>query len=169
MPAPMGIQYPLLMKVFSADRNLSARSGNGIVIGVIYQRNVRESARAAHSLEEWVRRNPDSPFAGTEVHLVALAIDELSDLGQALTRDSVDICYIAPLRASSLDTLLSVTRRLSLATCTGVPEYVEQGVSVGVGVKADHPQILINMFATKLETLELGSEVLTLARIYAKE
>ena len=169
MPVPMDIQYPLLMKVISADRNLSARSGTELVIGVLYQKSVRESSRAAHALSEWSKKNPITPIAGSTVRLVLLAVDEIAGLELSLTRDSVDLCYIAPLRAASLDSLLSVTRRVGVATCTGVPEYVERGVSIGIGVKADRPQILVNMAAARAEKIELSSQVLQLARIYAKD
>lgn len=169
MPVPIEIQYPLLMRVFSADRNLTARSGSDMVIGVIYQKGVRESSQAAAALQEWARRNPSSPIAGSTVRLVPTAVDEMAGLDLRLLRDSVDLCYIAPLRAASLDSLLAATRRAGVATCTGVPEYVERGVSVGIGVKADRPQILVNMSAAKAEGIELGSQVLKLARVFGKD
>ncbi len=170
MPVPIDIQFPLLLKVFSADRSLTERSGTGeFVIGVIYQTSVRESARAAEAIKEWVEGNPGTPVAGLLVRIRLLAIDDMAGLGLRLSRDSVDLCYITPLRAANLDSLLSITRLAGVATCTGVPEYVERGVSVGVGVKADHPQILVNLIGARAEKIELSSRVLKLARIFAKD
>ena len=169
MPVPIEVQYPLLMKVLSADRNFSARSGSEIVIGVLYQENVRESSRAAQALRDWARQNPSTPVSGSTVRLVMVPVEAVSGLELSLERDSVDLCYITPLRAASLDSLLSVTRHVGVATCTGVPEYVERGVAIGIGVKADHPQILVNMASARVEKIDLGSQVLQLARVYDKD
>jgi hypothetical protein len=169
MPVPVDVQLPLLLKVLSTDRNLMAHSEGEIVVGVIYQRNVRESSRIAEAVKDHIGSAPSHTIAGKGTRMKYIAIDDLADLDSRLARDSVDVCYISPLRAASLDSLLAVTRRLAIITCTGVPEYVERGVTVGVGVKGDHPQILVNMMAARAERVEFGSRVLKLARIYSKE
>jgi hypothetical protein len=48
---------------------------------------------------------------------------------------------------------------------TGVPEYVERGLAIGVGVKGERPEIVINLDASRAEGAELNAQVLRIARI----
>ena len=48
---------------------------------------------------------------------------------------------------------------------TGVPEYVDQGVAVGVGIRKDRPLIIVNLEQARAEGSVFSSQLLALARI----
>jgi hypothetical protein len=96
---------------------------------------------------------------------VALALVDYADLAAVLQRERIDVLYVTPMRAVDFDTLKATVRASQVITVTGVPEYVERGLAIGVGVKGERPEIVINLDASRAEGAELNAQVLRIARI----
>jgi len=165
MAVPMDIQYPLLLKVLSAERGFRARVGKELVIGILHQPRFRRSIDAKETLAEVIAKTPVTPLQTIPVRAVAVAIDGESELAAALADTTIDLCYVTPLRAINVTAVAAATAARRIMTCTGVPEYVEEGVAVGVDAKGGRPQILINLAAAKTEGIEFPSQLLRLATI----
>ena len=167
LDVPMNIQLPLLLKVLSADRNLRERAGAELMIGVIYQQRYRASVNTMEAILEVGGQSALSPFPDQPLRLVAIPVDNAGVIDSLLAAHEVDVCYLAPLRATGLAPILSATRARRIVTCTGVPEYIESGVAIGFDAKGGKPQIVINIEAAKAEGIDFSSQLLKLARIIA--
>lgn len=165
MPVPAQIQLPLLLKVLSADRNLRERAGDELVIGVFYQARYRASMGTMETLFEIVGKSLNPPFPDQPVRFVPVPIESDPNWDSLITALDLDVCYVAPLRAMGIGDLLLATRSNHAVSCTGVPEYVESGVSVGFDTHGGKPQIVINVGAAKAEGIDFTSQLLKLARI----
>ncbi len=162
---PVEVQVPLLAKILSFDRNLAARSERELVLGVLFQRRYRTSANVADEVRDAVRRLPPGAVGGRRVRTVPIDLDDTPDLETALGRNGVLVLYVAPLRAADIRALASICRSLRVTSITGVPSYVESGVSVGIGVRGERPEIVINLVASRAEGADLNAQLLKLARI----
>lgn len=164
MSVPVGVQHTVLMKVLAYNRSLQARMGNEIVIGVLYQSKFRSSLRAK---EEFIKagRISSSSMEGRTFEYVATEVSEITDLRTFLDKNKVDILYVAPLRAIDIETIASASRSQGVLTLTGVPNFVESGLAVGVALKGDQAQIEINLAAAKAEGADFTSQLLKVVRI----
>ena len=165
MATPTSTQIPLFMKILSFDRNLKSRVGSEIVIGVVYQSKFRSSY---NTQTEFIGLMLDPSFRKVEnlpVRCVSLDLDEDSNFDSTLVNESVDMLYISPLRTIEMKDLIAHTREKHLLTFTGVPEYVENGITVGIGTKGEKPEVLINLTAAKTEGVDFNSQLLKLAKI----
>lgn len=169
MSVPMSIQVPLLMKVISADRKLAERSGSELVIGVFYQPRYRVSVATMESFVEAAGSPPTSPIAGQSARVIPVPIEGEPDWESLVVSNNLDVCYVTPLRAIGIADLLPVVRAHKTITCTGVPEYVDAGLSVGFDTRGGKPQIIINVNAAKHEGIDFSSQLLNLARIVEKD
>jgi len=167
MPVPMEIQLPLLLKILSADRQLRERAGDELVIAVFYQPRYNASVEAMETLLKEADRPIDPPIPDQPIRLVPVPLEGEPNWDSLLSALEVDVCYLAPLRATGLAPILSATRARKIVTCTGVPEYVESGVTVAFGAKAGKPQIIINLESARAEGADFTSQLLKLARIIA--
>jgi len=165
MTVALDVQYPLLMKVLSADHRLRERVGGQIVIGVVYQRKFRESVRTLEELQDLIRKNPISPLPEIAVSLIPIAIEDGVDFEAEIAKAGVNVCYFAPLRAIDVKPLVTAASSRKMVTCTGVLEYMDLGVSVGIGLKGGRPELLINLVVAKAVGVDFSSQVLKLARI----
>lgn len=165
MAVPVSIQVPLLMKVISADRRLGERSGSELVIGVFYQPRFRASVATMESFIEAAGAPLVSPIDGQPARVLSVPIEGQPDWDALIVSNELDVCYIAPLRALGVTDLLPAARAHQAVTCTGVPEYVEAGLSIGFDSRGGKPQIVINMDAAKSEGIDFSSQLLKLARI----
>ena len=165
MLVPVDVQLPLFLKLLAFDRNLKTRVGNEIVIGIVYQRIFRTSLNVK---DEWLGEIDKSSIKKIQeipIHYVTVDISDKIDLAKAISRDHIDILYIAPLRAVKIETITSVSRAKQVITLTGVPDYVESGLAVGIGIKGEKPQFIINLPVAKAEGADLSSQVLKLAKV----
>ena len=64
-----------------------------------------------------------------------------------------------------IDNIIDISRREKIITLTGVPEYVNMGLAVGIDIRENRPQIVINMSAAKAEGADFSSQLLKLSKI----
>lgn len=164
MPVPVKMQYPLLLKILTFDRQLKVRNPDEIVIGIVYQTKFRASLNAKNELlgaasDSKLRRIESMP-----VRCVSIDLDNTT-LKEALQDDPLSVLYIAPLRVTDMKEVAAFSRRNKVLTFTGVPDYVEAGVSVGIDTKGDRPLIIINLTSAKAEGSDFNAQFLKLAKV----
>jgi hypothetical protein len=157
-------QYPLLIKILQFDRNLTSRTGQEVVIGVIYQGRFRASKRACDEMRKAAQAAGTERVGDRRIDLVAIDIERMN-LEQMLDSLHVDVAYVAPLRATDIKTITDVTRDLHITTVTGVEEYVHQGLAVGLGVWQEKPRVFVNLEASRAEGADFSSRLLSLAEV----
>jgi hypothetical protein len=166
MVVPVEAQVPLLYKILTFDRNLGARAaGDDIVIAIIYQETFRPSVTARNQVQETARKLGVSTILGHPVQWVSLELGEVADLAAAFVKHRVDVVYVAPLRGIGLDRITAAAREKRVTSFTGVPEFVDKGIAVGIGLQRERAQILINLVAARAEGAEFGAQLLNLARV----
>ena len=70
--------------------------------------------------------------------------------------------------AFETEKITGVSRAKKVITLTSVPDYVESGLAVGIGVKGGKPRIIINLPAAKAEGANFSSQLLRLAKVIMK-
>jgi len=162
---PVKVQIPLMVKILNFDRNIVARAGDRLVIGVLYQSRYRTSANVADEVCRTVASLPPSSVSTLEISCVAIDLGVMSALDSALRRNQIRVLYVSPLRAVHLEEIFAVSRTARITTLTGVPLYVESGLAIGVGMKGDRPEIVVNLAASRAEGADLTAYLLKLARV----
>lgn len=159
-------QYALFAKILTFDRNLAARAGDELVIGVVFQPGLRASRAAADEFIVAANESPIRSVAGVPVRVRRIALDNPATLADALAREEVDVVYFAPLRAVDISALLAATRARRILSFSSAPEYVGQGVAVGLDERGGKPHILINLPSARAEGADFGSTLLGLAEVF---
>lgn len=165
MPVPVSMQVPLFTKILSFDRNTRTKVSKELVVLVLYQRNFRNSLNVKNAIEKQLDGKSLSEFSGASAKVLAFALDAESDLRQFLSRNRVNFIYVAPLRAYDIGSITSISRSKKILTGSGVTEYISNGISVGIDIRSEKPEIIINLAAAKLEGADLSSQLLKMARI----
>jgi hypothetical protein len=88
-----------------------------------------------------------------------------ANLESAVKSRKISLLYMAPGTSRAVSEVTRVARALGVTTATGVPDYVRRGVSVGIGVRQDKPEILINLPASRLEGCEFDASLLRIATV----
>ena len=165
MAVPIDAQFPLFLKMFIFDRNFKTRVGDEVVIGIVYQKKFRASLNVKNKIINEISGIFTESVEGTSVRYVPIDMGDRPDLERAVSKHNVDILYATPLRALEIGEITAVSRARKILTLTGVPDYVESGLTVGIGVKGKRPQIIINLSAAKAEEVDFNSRLLKLAKI----
>lgn len=169
---PVSVQIPILIKILNFDRNLQGRADGRLVVGVVYQGRYRTSANVADEVCRSLQELSPSALGALEAlerSCVAIDLDATSSLDSVLRRRRVQVLYVSPLRAFPLADVMAVSRAAGITTVTGVPRYVETGLAIGVDMKGDRPEILINLTASRAEGADLAAHLLKLARLVGDE
>ena len=162
---PANVQFALLQKILAFDRNLKERAGDEIVIGILYQSNFRSSLNFKDELATVIKKSEIDQLLNLPIRYVAIELEAKTNLGELAAKHNLDIFYVAPVRAVDMKTITTVSRGRKILTFTGVPAYVEAGITVGIGTKGDTPRIIINLPAAKAEGVEFNAQLLKLAKV----
>jgi len=165
MEVPVDIQIPLFLKILTYDRNLKERVGDEIVMGVVYQEKFRKSLNVKTQLEKYLANSKEDKIDEVPFRYVLINLSSLSMFKAILTREKVDIVYIAPLRAIAVEALAADCRAMGITSLTGVPAYCELGIAISIGSKGESPQIIINLPGAQSEGADFSSQLLKLAKV----
>ena len=163
MPVSLEVQYPLLLKIITFDRNHDSRLANNLMIGIVYQGNYRTSKLSKEELTDIIEKK-DLNVEGKKVSYTALDVSVITDLTKQIKSNDIDVLFILPLRMR-IDGIISESRKNRVMTFSGVPKYIEDGASVGIDIKGDKPLIVINLNSAKAEGVDFNSQLLKLAKI----
>ena len=162
---PIDVQVELISKILTFNRSLSPRNGDTIVVAILYQKIFRPSNTTKTDFLNFTDSGKLRVFGGLPYRVLALEITStLREIASTML-DLIDVLYVTPLRSVDMNDLKTMTRRKQILTVTGVPEYVEEGLALGIDMKGQKPQILINLPAAKAEGADFSSGLLNLARV----
>jgi len=69
---------------------------------------------------------------------------------------------------ANLDRVIHASEVAQISTLTGIPEYVEQGLAIGIDNVRDRPSIVVNVAESRREGVDLSAQVLKLARVLGR-
>ena len=167
MPFPADVQITLLLKILTYDRSFTAKAKSAVTIGVVYVAADPESVKAKDEILKTLQLVADrSTIKNLPIRGVAFEYRDPAGLGKIAQKAGINVFYIAPGNADSLRELLRVSHTQGITTATGVPEYVQRGVAIGIGIKADKkPDILINLPSSRQEGSEFDASLLRIANV----
>lgn len=161
---PPQLQAELFVRILSFDRSLQASAGRDVVVGVAVQRGYRASLEMATAFVAAVEALGEPSASEPRLHAVLVEMDG-GELGPKLDRLGVEVLYLSPLRAVSIEEVAAAARSRGIRTLTGVPTYVRLGISIGLSVRESQPEILVNLPAARAEGADLSSQLLGLAKV----
>ena len=160
-------QWSLLDRILAFDRSFEDRASDGIVVGVLYQSLYRPSINARNQVEDEAGAL-DGIVLGSNSRLVSFDladVEDVMDLGARLEAEGVDFLYVTPLRGQDLPGLASLAGTLAIPTFTGVREYLNAGLGVGMAMRGGRPEILVNLEACRAQGMDLDAQFLRLATV----
>jgi hypothetical protein len=165
MEIPVKNQFSLFAKILTYDRNFTNRSNKQIVLGIIYQRTFRSSSAAKDEIISILEVPEGNVLGEIPLRYELIDVSTVIDLRESIDRLNINIIYVTPLRAFSLDRISEITQSKKILTLTGVSQYAEEGLAVSIGIKNDRPQIIINLSSAKAEGADFSSNFLKLTRV----
>jgi len=163
---PVDVQLPLFSKILTYNRTMQARAGDRIVLGILYQHTFKGSAAVKDEMVKAIAESRDATLGGLPLTVELIDLASTADVGATLDARRVTVAYVAPLRAFDLDAIVDATRQRKILTLTGVSAYVERGVSIGIAMRDQRPQIIINLPSAKAEGADFNSHFLKLVRVF---
>jgi uncharacterized protein DUF4154 len=166
MPFTPDVQITLLLKILTYDRSFQAKAHAGVTIGVVYVAADPESVRVKDAILKTLQLVSDRTIKNVPIRALALEYRDPISLEKAVRAGGINVFYIAPGNGDTLQQLLRVSHTRGITTATGVPEYVQRGVAIGIGIKADKkPDILINLPNSRQEGSEFDASLLRIATV----
>jgi hypothetical protein len=162
---PVDLQVRIFLNALTFDRNLEERTRGELVFAVLVQRRFLPSSQLGDEVLGALRELPDDVVAGHRLRIEGLELTGSEEFRELLETLNPTVLYVSPLRALSVDEIAEATRALKIRTVTGVPDYVARGLSIGLRLRDDRPEILINREAAIAEGADLTSQLLKLARV----
>jgi hypothetical protein len=137
-----------------------------VQITVVYVASDPESVQVKDEILKTLQLVADRTIKNVPITAVALEYKDPKALAAAVRSGGINVFYIAPGNADSLTELLRLSHTRGITTATGVPEYVQRGVAIGIGIKADKkPDILINLPSSRQEGSEFDASLLRIATV----
>jgi hypothetical protein len=164
MPVPAELQVPLLLKILTYDRNLESRAKAELNIGVVFDPADASSVRAKNEIAAILGKVADKTVKKLPIKYVPIEYKALPELEATVKSRGVNLLYLTP-GLRNVEELIRFSQANRITTATGVRSFMEKGVAVGVGVRQDKPEIIINLPASRSEGSEFDASLLRIATV----
>jgi hypothetical protein len=158
---PATVQLLLFGKIWMFDRSVA--NNDHLVVAVLYQSSLRSSAEAKDELIAAIRTS------GSKLRCIPIALDDVANLSRELQHVNADIFYVTEMRGINIADVVRISRARHIKTITAVDGYVEAGVAIGLRVRNDKPNIVVNLSAAKAEGSDLAAQLLRLSTIIEEQ
>lgn len=162
---PPDKQAVILTRAISYDKNLRARAGNTLVIGVLYKPGVADSESTAAELLRAFKSIEGIKVQELPLSVVKLAYTGKEPLKSAIVAGGIDALYCCPSLDSDLAGIREVSHQQHVITLASRQAFIPAGLSIGVFSSDGKPTIMINLAASRDEGAELATELLRLATV----
>ncbi len=162
---PISIQCQLFSRVLLFDFKLTARAGDTLVIGIVFQSSNRVSELAKEQCEGNFNEIARKPIQGLPLVIRPIDLSLNEKLDSQVVANQADIILVTPLRAYPIEKVTAISRAYKRLTLSTVTDYVEAGLSIGIDMKNEKPEIVVNLPASRLEGAELSAKLLKLCRV----
>ena len=165
LEVPSDRQVIILTRALSYDRELPARAGKEIVVGVL--------SRPAHAPSEAMAASMLKSFKLVlnikvqELSLIAkpLAYPGPAALGAAITAQEIDVLYVCVGLEGELPGIIEVSRNQRILTVGSREEQVVRGLALGVFAVDSKPIIVVNLPAARSQGADFAIELLRVAKV----
>jgi hypothetical protein len=164
---PVNIQFKIFLKILSYNRNLDLTDGK-LNILIIYQNNFRTSLNVKNNIIDYFEKEKIYNFENVPLLINSISINNETDIENYLNKNKCQVIYITPVRSFDFELFKDLCHKQKILSLTGVTEYVYNGISVGIDIKGEKPDILINLKSAKLEGADFSSQLLKISTIIEK-
>lgn len=160
------VAIALHLKVLSYDRNLKARGGDKLVVGVMYKTGVSRSEKAMRQIvASLVRTSKKTTVQGLKVTVVRVPYDSDATLLDRIDKSGATAIILSPGLESWATAITRITNGRRVPTLSFSREFALRGASVSVVAKGRTPAIVVNLKASRTAGMQLSSQVLRLAEV----
>lgn len=158
------IQYTLLLKMLTYNKNFLNKRTDKVVIGIVFQDIYRVSSYAKETLIDVIDES-GLKVENRTVNYVLINLSESGGLEYSVKNNSPDVLFVLPMRGINMSYITSLSTRYKIMTFTSVPAYMNDGISTCVNMDGEKPVIMINRNSARSEGLDFSSQLLKVARI----
>lgn len=163
---PAELQAKLILRVMSFDRNLAARSGKAITLGILYRLDGGAGQETGTGVSKAVTDLSKSySVGGLPVRVLALGFKDAAEAKAKLPTLDANAVFIGPELSEAVPAILETARRKQWLTLASVESYGRSGVSVNLLQRNEKPVIAINLPSAKAEGADLDSALLAIAEV----
>jgi hypothetical protein len=159
-------QVKILLKVLTYDRQFEAKAAPRLKIGIVYVSSDPASVKMADDIGTMLKKYGDKPVKKIPFTYIMVEYTTPAAVEAKVKADGINLLYIAPGNTKNLRDLTRISQQLKVTTTTGVPEYVEKGLAIGVGIERDKTRIHINRASCKSEGSEFDASLLQIAILH---
>lgn len=160
---PEELQVPLFLKILTYDRSLETKVKDTIRIGVLYFPKDDQSKKNRDAILENLKLNQDKTINGVPFSFTAIELSAEEKKDEMVR--GINVLYVTSDGSNMIKEILQISRARKILTITGRVDYVNFGVSVGLGVKEEKPQIVINLSSVRAEGSDFSANLLRLCKV----
>lgn len=168
MEIPVATQLQLFSKVLSFERTMQSVKSNEFVLGVLVLKNVRLSTQVRDDIKRTIERT-SLTINGRPVRMQTVEFTDEAALQEVLNAHTLHALYVTPMRSVAIDAIARRCTEAKVMTLTGVPNYAYQGIVVGIGLRGDKQQLLLNISSAKSIGADFSAKLLSLATIVSHD
>jgi hypothetical protein len=157
---------PLLLKILTYDRSFEFKARQAVTIVIAFDPHDPASVAAKDAMLRTLQQVSGRTVKNLPIKWTTVEFRDPASFDRAVRAARANVLYVAPGLGDQLSAILKTSRSYAITTATGVPDFVQRGIAVGIGIKAGNkPDILINLPTSRSEGSEFDASLLRIATV----
>lgn len=156
---------PLFLKIVTYDENFDPEEVEAVNIFIVYDRGRVHSYEQYRRAEEFFKKNPGLLVNGVAVRHLAVTYDEITSTLEAADDSQYHLLVVTDIGGDRIAPLSRKTQTHHVRSFSLDPDYVAQGLSVGIRVQKKGQLIVVNLESSRQEGSRFSAHLLKLCEI----
>lgn len=156
---------PLFLKIVTYDDSFHPDNLDGVTVYVLYDKASATSYEQMVLSREYFREHENLRVSGLSIEVIELPVSQLGDLGKPVDSMRYNLVLVTAVRKERVAELVELCHREKVRSFTYQPDFVSEGVSIGIRPLAKKNKILVNLSSAKAEGSLFSARLLNMCEI----
>jgi len=157
---------PLFLKIITYDANFVPEKYDNIRVYTIYDSSIPLSYKQFLDAEEFFKGRPQLVVSGVHILHQPIPLDQVDSIFKQASDSEYRALLVTNIGQEKINRLSKKTQLFGVKSFSLCPDYVPQGLSIGVRPEEESKTILVNLRSSRLEGSNFSAHLLKICEIY---
>ncbi|MBN2716364.1 MAG: YfiR family protein [Deltaproteobacteria bacterium] len=165
---PAALEITVIGKMLGYDQNLSKKTTETgtVPLALLYNAKKKNSEQQADEIITAIRKlGKQKIISGKTLQPFKVAYQTAEQAQKAITSQKATLVYVCEGMDDRLEEIVKFSHNTGILTIGANPSYIDAGISIGVFLNGNKPQMVVNLAASRAEGCNFSAALLKLASV----
>jgi len=160
------MSIPLFLKIITYDANFVPDEYNDVTIYILYDGSISRSYKQFLEAEEYFKERPKLVVSGLSIRKQSISLNLVDSIFNQASGPTYRVLLVTDIGKEKIKDLARKTQNSMIRSFSLCPDYISEGLAVGVRPDQETKTILVNIKSARQEGSNYSAHLLKICDVY---